>query len=189
MKLGRMILGIDANIQHALMCARKDIDQKMKKKEADYSKLNAKKEEYYLSEEYLGTIRGTIQGLQWALDSVDDIRQSKSYRNRIKENEDDTRVEFKNQEIGIQHEGNTAAIDCYSVKTMRFEWEDNKELQKQEDKQIRKIDADELIRRITEIAKRPSIRENPDICNGLCCAVHFIYDMLIESGQEKGEEE
>lgn len=65
----------------------------------------------------------------------------------------------------------------------------HKELQKQEDEQIRKIDADELIRRITEKAKRPSIRENPDICNGLCGAVHIIYDMLIESGQEKGERE
>lgn len=63
----------------------------------------------------------------------------------------------------------------------------HKELQRQEDEQIRKIDADELIRRITEKAKRPSIRENLDICNGLCGAVHIIYDMLIESGQEKGE--
>lgn len=98
MKLGRMILGIDANIQHALMCVRKDIEQKMKKKEADYSKLNAKKEEYYLSEEYLGTIRGTIQGLQCALDSVDDIRQSKSYRNRITDEECEEYLEQKRKE-------------------------------------------------------------------------------------------
>lgn len=65
----------------------------------------------------------------------------------------------------------------------------HKELQKQEDEQIRKIDADELIRRIVEKAKIPSIRENLDICTGLGGAVHIIYDMLIESGQEKGETE
>ena len=61
-------------------------------------------------------------------------------------------------------------------------------IEKEKGERIRKIDADELIRRIAEKAKRPSIRENLDICNGLCGAVHITYDMLIESGQEKGEE-
>lgn len=65
----------------------------------------------------------------------------------------------------------------------------HKELQRREDEQIRKIDADELIRRIKEKAKRPLIRDNLDTVNGLCGAVAIIYDMLIESGQEKGEEE
>lgn len=97
MRLGRMILGIDANIQHALMCARKDIEQKKKRAEADYIRLNAAKE-YGISAEYLGTIRGTIEGLQRALDSVDDIRQSKSYRNRITDEECEEYLEQKRKE-------------------------------------------------------------------------------------------
>lgn len=91
-----MILGIDANIQHALMCARKDIERKKKMAEESYIRLNAAKEkEYGISAEYLGTIRGTIEGLQRALDSVDDIRQSKSYRNRITDEECEEYLEQK----------------------------------------------------------------------------------------------
>lgn len=44
------------------------------------------------------------------------------------------------------------------------------------------IDADELLKRISEKAKIPSLSE--DTVNGLCGATAIIYDMLIESGQE-----
>ena len=77
-----MILGIDANIQHALMCARKDIERRKNWMEMDYLYLKSVEKEYGISAEYLNGVSGIIQGLQWALESVDDIRQSKSYRNR-----------------------------------------------------------------------------------------------------------
>ena len=50
----------------------------------------------------------------------------------------------------------------------------------------RMIDADELLNRIDKVAKKPSL--SIDTVNGLCGAVAIIYDMLIETGQEKGEE-
>lgn len=49
----------------------------------------------------------------------------------------------------------------------------------------RMIDADELLNRIDKVAKKPSL--SIDTVNGLCGAVAIIYDMLIETGQEKGE--
>ena len=50
----------------------------------------------------------------------------------------------------------------------------------------RLIDADELLNRIDKVAKKLN---NIDTINGLCGAVGIIYDMLIESGQEEGEQE
>ena len=47
----------------------------------------------------------------------------------------------------------------------------------------RLIDADVLLKRISEKAKTPSLSE--DTVNGLCGATAIIYDMLNESGQEK----
>lgn len=46
----------------------------------------------------------------------------------------------------------------------------------------RLIDADELLERIADKSK---ISKNLDVINGLCGATAIIYDMLIESGQEK----
>ena len=45
------------------------------------------------------------------------------------------------------------------------------------------IDADELLKRISEKAKTPSLSE--DTVNGLCGATAIIYDMLNESGKEQ----
>lgn len=50
----------------------------------------------------------------------------------------------------------------------------------------RLIDADELLKRIAEKCKTPSL--SGDTVNGLCGATAIIYDMLIESGQEKDED-
>lgn len=47
----------------------------------------------------------------------------------------------------------------------------------------RTLDADELLKRIEEKCKTPSLSE--DTVNGLCGATAIIYDMLIESGQEE----
>ena len=99
MKIGRMILGTDANIQHALMCARKDIEKKKSIAERDYSKFKEdEKKEAGITRELLDVQRGVIQGLKWALDSVDDIRQSKSYRNRITDEECEEYLEQKRKE-------------------------------------------------------------------------------------------
>lgn len=49
----------------------------------------------------------------------------------------------------------------------------------------RLIDADELLKRIEEKAKIPSLSEAT--VNGLCGATAIIYDMLIESGQEQSD--
>lgn len=49
----------------------------------------------------------------------------------------------------------------------------------QEPKKGRTIDADELLKRIAEKAKTPSLSE--DTINGLCGATAIIYDMLNES--------
>lgn len=45
------------------------------------------------------------------------------------------------------------------------------------------IDADELLKRIAEKAKTPSLSE--DTVNGLCAATAIIYDLLNESEQEQ----
>lgn len=58
--------------------------------------------------------------------------------------------------------------------------------QKEQAKKERNIDADELIRRIEEKAK---MSKNEDVINGLCGAVAIIYDLLIEDGLEKVEDE
>lgn len=47
----------------------------------------------------------------------------------------------------------------------------------------RTLDADELLKRISEKAKTPSLSEAT--VNGLCGATAIIYDMLNESGKEK----
>lgn len=47
----------------------------------------------------------------------------------------------------------------------------------------RLLDADELLKRIAEKCKTPSLSE--DTVNGLCGATAIIYDMLNESGKEK----
>lgn len=54
---------------------------------------------------------------------------------------------------------------------------------RKENKHKRTIDADELLKRIAEKCKTPSLSK--DTVNGLCGATAIIYDMLIESGQEK----
>lgn len=54
---------------------------------------------------------------------------------------------------------------------------------KAESEHKRTLDADELLKRIAEKCKTPSLSE--DTVNGLCGATAIIYDMLIESGQEK----
>lgn len=76
-----MILGIDANIQHALMCARKDIEERKSWMERDYLKLKeASKKEGGISEEWIASTRGVIQGLEWAIEDIDRISLSRSYR-------------------------------------------------------------------------------------------------------------
>lgn len=47
----------------------------------------------------------------------------------------------------------------------------------------RTIDADELLKKIAEKCKTPSLSK--DTVNGLCGATAIIYDMLIESGKEE----
>ena len=57
---------------------------------------------------------------------------------------------------------------------------------KEKAKKERNIDADKLIRRIEEKAK---MSKNEDVINGLCGAVAIIYDLLIEDGLEKVDDE
>lgn len=54
---------------------------------------------------------------------------------------------------------------------------------KTESEHKRTIDADELLKRIAEKCKTPSLSK--DTVNGLCGAATIIYDMLIESGKEE----
>lgn len=54
---------------------------------------------------------------------------------------------------------------------------------KAENEHKRTIDADELLKRIAEKCKTPSLSK--DTVNGLCGATAIVYDMLNESGQEK----
>ena len=54
---------------------------------------------------------------------------------------------------------------------------------KAESEHKRTIDADELLKRIAEKCKIPSLSK--DTVNGLCGATVIIYDMLNESGKEQ----
>ncbi len=75
--------------------------------------------------------------------------------------------------------GQKCAIKYYGCSN----WKPIPEPYKTENKNKRTIDADELLKRISEKAKIPSLSE--DTVNGLCGATAIIYDMLIESGKEK----
>lgn len=75
---------------------------------------------------------------------------------------------------------------------MAVGYEDNNELwmsvfvQRQPGQERKRIlDADELLKRISEKSKRST---NLDVINGLCGATAIIYDMLIETGQERIED-
>lgn len=67
--------------------------------------------------------------------------------------------------------------------TIKRQSETIKALEQEPKSNGRTIDADELLKRISEKAKLPSLSE--DTVNGLCGATAIIYDMLNESGQEK----